>query len=58
MVTDNYGMITFQLQAPNIQDSNQGLFSVSFSEFSTDYAQPITGQVTEVTCPVIDWAQP
>ena len=25
---------------------------------SSDYAQPITGQVTEVTCPVIGWAQP
>ena len=25
---------------------------------SSDYAQPITGQVTEVTCPVIDRAQP
>ena len=24
----------------------------------SDYAQPITGQVTEVTCPVIGWAQP
>ena len=24
---------------------------------SSDYAQPITGQVTEVTCPVIGWAQ-
>ena len=27
-------------------------------EESSDYAQPITGQVTEVTCPVISWAQP
>ena len=25
---------------------------------SSDYAQPITGQVTEVTCPVIGRAQP
>ena len=25
---------------------------------SSGYAQPITGQVTEVTCPVIGWAQP
>ena len=25
---------------------------------SSDYAQPITGQVTEVTYPVIGWAQP
>ena len=25
---------------------------------SSDYAQPITGQVTKVTCPVIGWAQP
>ena len=25
---------------------------------SSDYAQPITGQVTEVTWPVIGWAQP
>ena len=25
---------------------------------SSDYAQPITAQVTEVTCPVIGWAQP
>ena len=25
---------------------------------SSDYAQPITGQVTEVTSPVIGWAQP
>ena len=25
---------------------------------SSNYAQPITGQVTEVTCPVIGWAQP
>ena len=25
---------------------------------SLDYAQPITGRVTEVTCPVIGWAQP
>ena len=25
---------------------------------SSDYAQPITGQVTEVTCPVIGQAQP
>ena len=25
---------------------------------SLDYAQPITGQGTEVTCPVIGWAQP
>ena len=25
---------------------------------SSDYVQPITGQVTEVTCPVIGWAQP
>ena len=25
---------------------------------SSDHAQPITGQVTEVTCPVIGWAQP
>ena len=25
---------------------------------SSDYAQPITGQVTEVTCPVIGWGQP
>ena len=25
---------------------------------TTDYAQPITGQVTEVICPVIGWAQP
>ena len=25
---------------------------------SSDYAPPITGQVTEVTCPVIGWAQP
>ena len=24
----------------------------------SDYAQPITGQVTEVTCPVIGQAQP
>ena len=24
----------------------------------SDYAQPITDQVTEVTCPVIGWAQP
>ena len=24
---------------------------------SSDYAQPITGQVTEVTCPVMCWAQ-
>ena len=24
---------------------------------SSDYAQPITGQVTEVTCPVIGWTQ-
>ena len=24
---------------------------------SSDYAQPFTGQVTEVTCPVIGWAQ-
>ena len=25
---------------------------------SSDYAQPITGQVTKVTCPVIGQAQP
>ena len=25
---------------------------------SSDYAQPITGQATEVICPVIGWAQP
>ena len=25
---------------------------------SSDYAQPITGQVTEITCPVIGGAQP
>ena len=25
---------------------------------NSGYAQPITGQVTEVTCPVIGWAQP
>ena len=25
---------------------------------SSDYAQPITGQITEVTCPEIDQAQP
>ena len=25
---------------------------------SSDYAQAVTGQVTEVTCPVIGWAQP
>ena len=25
---------------------------------SSDYARPITGQVTEVACPVIGWAQP
>ena len=25
---------------------------------SSDCAQPITGQVTDVTWPVIDWAQP
>ena len=25
---------------------------------SSDYAQPITGQITEVTCPVIGRAQP
>ena len=25
---------------------------------SSDYTQPITGQATEVTCPVIDWTQP
>ena len=25
---------------------------------SSDYTQPITGQVTEVTCPMIGWAQP
>ena len=29
-----------------------------FLEVSSDYAQPITGQVTEVTCPVIGRAQP
>ena len=25
---------------------------------SSDYAQPITGKVSEVTCPVIGWAKP
>ena len=29
-----------------------------FLKVSSDYAQPITGQVTEVTCPVIGRAQP
>ena len=28
------------------------------SVLGSDYAQPITGQVTEVSCPVIGWAQP
>ena len=35
-----------------------GPFSVSCLEYSQDYAQIIAGQVTEVTCPVIGWAQP
>ena len=35
----------------------QGPFSVSLG-ISSDYSQPITGQVTEVTCPVIGQAQP
>ena len=34
---------------------NQGQF---FIRVSLGYAQPITGQVTEVTCPVIGRAQP
>ena len=29
-----------------------------FIGVSSEYAQPITGQVTEVTCPVIGRAQP
>ena len=33
-------------------------FSVSCFGVSSDYTQPITGQVTEVTCPVIGRAQP
>ena len=33
-------------------------FSVSCSRVSSSCAQPITGQVTEVTCPVIGRAQP
>ena len=33
------------------------IFCVLFG-VSSDYAQPITGQVTEVTCPVIGRAQP
>ena len=41
----------------NISSAYQGPFSVSFG-VSSDYAQPITGQVTEITCPVIDRAQP
>ena len=36
----------------------QDLFSVSCSGVSSDYAQPITGQVTEVTCPEIGQTQP
>ena len=35
-----------------------GPFSLSCSGVSSDYAQPITSQVTEVTCPVIGRAQP
>ena len=38
--------------------NNLGPFSVSCSELSSDYAQPITGQVTEVTSPVIGQAWP
>ena len=30
----------------------------SLLRVSSDYAQPITGQVTEVTCPAIGWTQP
>ena len=35
-----------------------GFLSLAQSKLSSDYAQPITGQVIEVTCPVIGRAQP
>ena len=37
---------------------NQGPVFCLLLGVSSDYAQPITGQVTEVTCPVIGRAQP
>ena len=35
-----------------------GLFLCTLLGIRSDYAQPITGQVTEVICPVIGRAQP
>ena len=40
------------------QHSNLGPFSVCCLAVSSDYAQPTTGQVTELTCSVIGRAQP
>ena len=34
------------------------IFCLLLGTVSSEYAQPITGQVTEVTCPVIGRAQP
>ena len=40
------------------KDQGPGLVFCLLLGVSSDYAQPITGQVNEVTCPVIGQAQP
>ena len=46
----------FLYQMPSYQRSGP-VFCLMLG-VNSDYAQPITGQDTEVTCPVIGWAQP
>ena len=41
-----------------IKSANMGSVFCLLLGVSSDYAQPITGQVTEVICPVIGRAQP
>ena len=53
-VSDNI----FYLSIPELQRWSSGPVFCLLLGVSSDCAQPITGQVTEVTCPVIDRAQP
>ena len=50
--------LTHLLHGQNGCQTKPGPIFCLLLRVSSDCAQPITGQVTEVTCPVIGWAQP
>ena len=58
VMTQRHGTRSDLLPVRKNNSLNPGLVFSLLLGVSSDYAQPITGQVTEVTCPVIGRAQP